>query len=92
VLKLKQKFKVIHPFHPLYQQEFNLLQYRRSWGKTCIDYLDSQGDVGAIPLEWTDVAPLDSFVEISASRAVFHISELLRLKQMVDQLTENECK
>jgi len=68
----------------LYQQEFHLLQYHRYWGRTCIDYLDSQGNTGAIPLEWTDAAPLDPFVEISAERAVFRISELLRLKQLVD--------
>ena len=91
---LKRQFKITHPFHPLYQQEFTLLHYRRSWGRTYIDYVDAQDKVGAVPLEWTDAAPPDPFVAISATRAVFRIQELLRLKQWVDSMKceENKCK
>lgn len=53
-LTLKQEFRVTHPFHPFYQQEFKLLRYRKSWGKTYIDYSNAQGDCEAIPLEWTN--------------------------------------
>lgn len=67
VHSLKQQFKVIHPFHPLYEQEFSLLHYRRAWGRTYVDYLDAQGKTGAIPLEWIDAVPLDPFVSIQNS-------------------------
>ena len=91
---LKRQFKITHPFHPLFQQEFTLLLYRKSWGRTYVEYVDAQDNVGAVPLEWTDAAPPDSFVAISATRAVFRIQELLRLKQLVDSLKceKEECK
>jgi len=44
VFKLREQFKVIHPFHPLYQQEFKLINYRKSWGNEFLDYYDSEGE------------------------------------------------
>src|SRR5437867_1855401 len=29
----KQRFQITHPYHPLFQQEFELVQYRRNWGE-----------------------------------------------------------
>jgi len=28
-----QRFQITHPYHPLFQQEFVLVQYRRNWGE-----------------------------------------------------------
>jgi len=31
VNNLKQRIRIIHPFHPLFNQEFDLVAYRKSW-------------------------------------------------------------
>ena len=77
--QLKRCFTVTHPFHPLYQHRFELLSYRKSWGRAYIDFRHENGEMGAIPLAWTDADEPDPFLEISRGRAVFRVAELLRL-------------
>jgi len=88
VLKLRSKFKVIHPFHPLYQREFELLSYRKSFGGAYVDYRGDDDDVGSIPLEWTNADGICPFVEMSKGRSVFRVEELLRLVMLVDSVNE----
>jgi hypothetical protein len=38
VNQLKRRFTVTHPFHLLYQRQFELLSYRKSWGRQFIDF------------------------------------------------------
>jgi len=83
VSQLKRKFKVTHPFHPLYQKEFSLLHYRKSWGCQYVEYRGEKGEVGAIPLDWTDAGEQEPFVEISSGRSYFRVEELLRLVELV---------
>jgi len=40
-----------------------------------------------IPVAWTDLAAEDPFVVVSAGRAYFRVSDLLRLSDLLESLT-----
>jgi hypothetical protein len=84
VAKLPQKVSVIHPFHPLYRREFDLLGYRRSWGHECIELIDQDDHVITIPIKWTDAAPEDPFVVIAENRSYFRTKDLIRLVMFIE--------
>ena len=85
--QLKQRFKVTHPFHPRCGKEYALLNYRRSWGTEYIEFVDEQGDAASIPLVWTDAAGIDPSVEIAQGRSAFRVTDLLRLCELVKDLS-----
>lgn len=86
VTQLSQKVRITHPFHPLFNQEFGLLAYRRSWGNECVDLQDENHQVLAIPIKWTDAAPQDPFVVIAEGRSFFRTEDLVRLVMFIDGL------
>jgi len=89
---MPQRFKVIHPFHPLCGRELNLLGYRNSWKRTWIDYIDDKNVCGSLPLSWTDVAGEDPFLLMSKGRSVFRVEELIRLSDLVKDLKPGRKK
>jgi hypothetical protein len=84
VNQLKRRFTITHPFHPLYQRQFELLSYRKSWGRQFIDFQYDNGETGAIPLAWTDADQADLFLTIAQGRSVYRVVELLRLVELID--------
>jgi hypothetical protein len=54
--KLEKKFKVIHPFHPLYSQQFNIEEKRKLWGRNYFIFHTDSGRRLVIPIAWTDMA------------------------------------
>ncbi len=92
--QLRRCFTITHPFHPLYQRQFELLSYRKSWGRQFIDFQYDNGKTGAIPLAWTDADQADPFLTISQGRSVFRVPELLQLAELIDLAThsdDDEC-
>jgi len=89
VATLKKTFVVTHPFHPLYLQKFQLVSYLKSYGQERVEYLNRNGHVCSIPLEWTDVLPIDPFLYISNGRSIFRTEELLRLVELVADLSKS---
>ncbi len=92
--QLKRRFTITHPFHPLYQCQFELLSYRKSWGRQFIDFQYDNAKTGAIPLAWTDADQTDPFLTISQGRSVFRVPELLQLVELIDLATQSgsdEC-
>ena len=92
--QLRRCFTITHPFHPLYQRQFELLSYRKSWGRQFIDFRYDNGKTGAVPLAWTDVDQADPFLTISQGRSVFRVPELLQLAELIDLAThadDDEC-
>ncbi len=87
---LPQKIRITHPFHPLFGQEFELVSYRRSWRIQAIDCLDQDGKLISVPLDWTDAAAEDPFVVIAAGRSYFRVEDLIRLKDLIDELKREE--
>jgi hypothetical protein len=90
VNQLKRCFTVSHPFHPLYQRQFELLSYRKSWGREFIDFQYDNGKTGANPLAWTDADQADPYLTISQGRSVFRVLELLQLVELIDLATHSD--
>ena len=78
-----QIFEVTHPYHPLYGQRFELVVVRHNWAEARAYYHDERGVLRWMSLEWTDLAPVDPYVEISAGRALFRVTDLLELTQLL---------
>ncbi|MCP4685668.1 MAG: hypothetical protein GY867_09505 [bacterium] len=87
---LAKKIRITHPFHPLFNQEFELVSYRRSWRRETLDCLDQNGRLINVPLDWTDAAAEDPFVVIAAGRSYFRVEDLIRLADLVDDLKQGE--
>lgn len=82
-------FRVIHPFHPLFGQQFPLLSQRNAWGDPRILFHDpNMGRVRSIPTAWTDLAPPDPFVQLAAGRAVLRLTDLQELVRLLSALQE----
>ena len=86
VAQLPQKVRITHPFHPLYNKEYGLLGYRRSWRNECVDLHDEEKQIIAVPIAWTDAAAPDPFVVLAAGRSYFRTEDLVRLVDFIDGL------
>jgi len=86
VTQLPQKVRITHPFHPLYNKEYGLLGYRRSWRNEYVDLHDEEEQLIAVPLKWTSAAPLDPFVVVAAGRSHFRTEDLVQLVSLIDGL------
>jgi hypothetical protein len=80
---------VTHPFHPLYTQEFELVQIHKAWGEARVLLRGSSG-VLSLPAAWTDALPSDAFVLQAAGRSALRMQDLLSLVQLVRDLDRHE--
>ncbi len=60
-----------------------MLRRRQAWGDDRVMYLDAAGATKQIPEAWTDLAPIDAFVQIAAGRCAVRVSDLLTLVALV---------
>jgi hypothetical protein len=74
---------VSHQFHPLFGREFDLVQYYRCWGEDRVYYINDEGTLRSIEARWTDVAPPDEFVAVSAARSRLRACDLLELAELI---------
>ena len=77
---------MIHPYHPLFGQEFELETYRRAWSEHRVYYCDERGRMKSLPARWTDVVSEDPFVATSAGRSRFRVDDLLDLADLLKSL------
>ncbi len=82
----KKYFCVTHPFHPLFGQEFELVEYRNNWGKDRVYFFNTKGELQSIPAGCTNAAGVDPFVEISAGRSLFRTKDLMELAELLERL------
>ena len=68
---MHKPFRVTHPFHPLFNREFGLIEYRNNWGEDRVYFHDAEGQWQSILASCTDVGGVDPFVEIAAGRSFF---------------------
>ena len=88
---LKKRLTLTHPFHPRFSEEFELVSYRRSWGRECVDCRDGQGELVTIPLQWTDATGFfDPFLEASRGRSYFRVWELMELVELIKRMEGSE--
>ena len=45
-----------------------------------------------MPLDWTDIAPQDPFVVVSAGRALFRVEDLLGLARLLGEIKNGKIK
>jgi hypothetical protein len=77
---------VTHPFHPLFGQEFELIESRLNWGEERVYFYDSQGQLQSILANCTDAGGVDPFVELARGRAFFRYEDLFRLADLLEEL------
>jgi hypothetical protein len=79
-------FTVTHPFHPLYGQQFEILDYYHHWGAYRVTFYDAPGHVRGLPAAWTSLVPPDPFVVFAQGRALFRPDDLLALSAHLQRL------
>lgn len=82
------RFRVTHPFHPLFGREFEVVTVHHNWGENRVYCHDEQGRLVSIPTLWTSLAAEDPFVVMAAGRACLRVADLLRLAEIIERLWE----
>ena len=54
-----QTFRVTHPYHPLFGQEFEMVSYHHTWAEARVCFQHSPGRLRALPVGWTSLAGFD---------------------------------
>ena len=85
---MKRSIRFTHPFHPLLGREFEVVDVRRAWGEEWFYFYDDEENLVAVRGSWTDASEAEPFVAISAGRSRFRVVDLLRLAELVSQLSE----
>ena len=62
---------MIHPYHPLCGQTFELAAQSREFGEERVFYREPNGRMRFLPARWTSLAAPDPFVIAAAGRAHF---------------------
>lgn len=79
-------FRVIHPFHPLYGRQFQLIIRKHNWGMDRVFFYDDEGKLNLLPTAWTDTLPPDPVVAVSAGRSAFRLRDLVELSDLIKTL------
>jgi Family of unknown function (DUF5372) len=79
-----RRFRVTHPYHPLFRQEFELVSYRQDWGEDRVWFQDQLGRLHSLPTSWTDAGAVDPFVALAAGRSLFRVADLIELARQID--------
>ncbi len=79
-------FRIIHPFHPLKNAEFEIDAIVTLPGERRVFFYNHKGRKSSVPLDWTDIEPQDSFVVVSAGRSLFRTEDLLGLARLLGEI------
>jgi hypothetical protein len=79
-------FRIIHPFHPYRDIEFEIESVRRIAHESRVLFYNAKGRRSSVPLNWTDIGTMDPFVAVSAGRALFRIEDLLGLVRLIEEI------
>ena len=78
---------VIHPFSPLRNQKFELIERKRCWGEDRLLCFDEAGNYRRILTSWTDFVPNDVFEEASRGRAYMSGDSMVELASFLKNLS-----
>ena len=79
------RFRISHPFHPLWGAEYELVTRKLTWGEDRVFYYDPGGKLKSLLTNVTDVSSKDAFDRISAGRSAFRVDDLLELRRLFDK-------
>ena len=85
-------FRIIHPFHPLKDMEFEVDTIRTLPGERRVFFFNQKGRKSSIPLDWTEIEPQDPFVVVSAGRSLFRVEDLVELARLVGEIKGRKGK
>jgi hypothetical protein len=85
-------FRIIHPFHPYKDTEFEIDQVRKVGVERRVFFFNQKGRKSSVPLDWTDIGPQDLFVVLSAGRALFRVEDLLGLVRLIGEINSAKRK
>jgi hypothetical protein len=88
---VRSRFRITHPFHPLFGREFELVTQKQAWGEDRVYFRDKSKRLHHVPLGWTSVAPTDSFRAAANGRCRFRTEDLLRLADLIEGITIGEA-
>jgi hypothetical protein len=85
-------FRIIHPFHPYKDTEFEIDQVRNVAAERRVFFFNQKGRKSSVPLDWTDIGVQDPFVVLSAGRALFRVEDLLDLVRLIGEINSAKRK
>ena len=85
-------FRIIHPFHPYRNIEFEIDSVRRIAHERRVFFFNTKGRRSSVPLHWTDIGPKDPFVAVSAGRSFFRVADLLGLVRLIEEINSANRK
>jgi len=85
-------FRIIHPYHPYRNIEFEIDSVRRIAYERRVLFFNAKGRRSSVPLHWTDIGPGDPFVAVSAGRSFFRVEDLLGLVRLIEEINSANCK
>lgn len=87
-----RRFRVVHPFHPLTGQEFELVAYAHSWGDHRVFFrVPGEERVRSLPAAWTDVEGPDPFLALAGGRTLFRVADLVALVRLLAEQPAGRC-
>lgn len=78
-----QRFRVVHPFHPLCGQEFEQLGAREGLPEDRLYFEDRNGCAASIPKHFTDRSPIDPVMVMGQGQSLFRVADLLELSSLI---------
>jgi len=85
-------FRIIHPFHPYRDIEFEIDHVKRIAYESRVFFFNTKGRKSSVPLYWTDIGPQDPFVAVSAGRALFRVADLLGMGRLIAEISSAKHK
>ena len=85
-------FRITHPFHPAYGQQFAIVTIRQNWGEELLYCRSEEGQLVSVPARWTDRFAPDPVVAVSAGRLAFRLEDLLELTRLVAALGQEVAR
>jgi hypothetical protein len=85
-------FRIIHPFHPLKNIEFEIDVIIKVPGERRVFFFNQKGRKSSVPLDWTDIEPQDPFVVVSAGRSLLRVEDLLGLACLLGEIKNGNVK
>ena len=75
--------RITHPFHPDRGRSFPFVVAKQLWGEKRVTLEYPDGTLRSLPVGWTDLAPVDPYVVISAGRSWFRVEDLMALVDLI---------
>jgi Family of unknown function (DUF5372) len=81
--------EIVHPFHPLFRQQFALLKSRTVLGVECVTLKGSLSGTFSVPKNWTSIRVSDHYEDAGVPPTILRLERLIELARLVDQLSKS---